>query len=179
MVQRHIVVVPYDTAWAELYTAEAEKLKTVFGSLLVEIHHIGSTSIPGLAAKPVIDILPLVKNIEQVDELNDVMAALGYIAKGEAGISGRRFFIKPSESERTHHVHTFQVGDPEGTRHLAFRAYLIAHPELISEYAELKIKLAEQFTYDIYGYMDGKDAWIKAVEQKALLWFQQPYPPSE
>jgi GrpB-like predicted nucleotidyltransferase (UPF0157 family) len=179
MAQRHIVVVPYDTTWAELYTAEAEKLRAVFGSLLLEIHHIGSTSIPGLAAKPVIDILPLVTDIEQVDALNDDMAALGYIAKGEAGISGRRFFIKPSESERTHHVHTFQVGDPEGTRHLAFRAYLIAHPELIAEYAALKIKLAEQFPTDIYGYMDGKDSWIKAVEQKAVLWFQQQHPPPE
>jgi GrpB-like predicted nucleotidyltransferase (UPF0157 family) len=179
MVQRHIVVVPYDTAWAELYKAEAEKLRAVFGSLLVEIHHIGSTSIPGLAAKPVIDILPLVTEIDPVDALNDDMTALGYIAKGEAGISGRRFFIKPSESERTHHVHTFQVDDPEGTRHLAFRAYLIAHPDLIAEYAALKIKLAEQFPDDIYGYMDGKDSWIKGVEQKAMLWFQQQHPPPE
>ena len=175
MVQRHIVVVPYDAGWSELYRAEAEKLRAVFGSLLVEIHHIGSTSIPGLAAKPVIDILPLVKDIDQVDHINDAMTAFGYIAKGEAGISGRRFFIKPSESERTHHVHTFQVGDPEGKRHLAFRAYLIAHPDLIAEYAEIKMKLAQQFPYDIYGYMDGKDSWIKVVEQKAVVWFQQQH----
>jgi GrpB-like predicted nucleotidyltransferase (UPF0157 family) len=173
MVQRLVKVVRYDPKWVQLYEKEVKIIALVFGSLLVNIHHIGSTSVPGLSAKPVIDILPEVVDIEAVDALGDGMLALGYIPKGEAGISGRRFFIKPSETHRTHHVHVFQSGSPDAVRHLAFRDYLISHPELAAAYGELKSKLAQQFPEDIYGYMDGKDGWIKAVERDAVDWFRR------
>jgi GrpB-like predicted nucleotidyltransferase (UPF0157 family) len=172
MVQRYIQVVPYDPNWVLLYEKEAEVLSRIFGDLLADIYHIGSTSVPGLAAKPVVDIMPLVHDIEGVEPFNEAMAALGYIAKGEGGIAGRRFFIKPSETERTHHVHIFQVGSGDVLRHLAFRNYLIAHPAEAELYAKMKIELARQFPEDIFGYMDGKDAWIKATEQKAIAWIE-------
>jgi GrpB-like predicted nucleotidyltransferase (UPF0157 family) len=173
MVQRYIRVVSYDPNWVMLYEKEAEELTRVFGDQLAEINHIGSTSVPGLAAKPVIDIMPLVHDIEGVDAFNEAMAELSYVAKGEGGITGRRFFIKPSEIERTHHVHIFQVDSGDVLRHLAFRNYLIAHPEEAEIYAKMKVELARQFPEDIFGYMDGKDAWIKATEQKAIAWIEE------
>jgi len=173
MTQRSVVVVPYDPIWTEKYKDEARKIAQIFRGLLAAIHHIGSTAVPGLAAKPVIDILAEVHDIEAVDALNEHMIRLGYLPKGEAGIAGTRFFIKPSETHRTHHVHVFQAGSPEVSRHLAFRDYLIAHPTTAAAYGELKLQLAHQFPEDIYGYMNGKDAWIKAVEEKATAWFEQ------
>ncbi len=99
----------------------------VLGSELLEIHHIGSTSIPGIYAKPIIDILGGARKIEDIDPYNDAMARIGYGARGEFGLPGRRFFVK-GVPKRTHHLHIFESGNTELTRHLAFRDYMIAHP---------------------------------------------------
>lgn len=171
--QRTIIVVPYDPNWPRMYANEARSLSEAFGELLVEIHHIGSTSVPDLCAKPIIDIMPVVREIQAVDAVNERMAVLGYLARGENGIAGRRFFIKPSDTERTHNVHVFQMDSPDTVRHLAFREYLIAHPGEAAEYCALKSQLALQFPEDIIGYMDGKNDWIKRTEQKAVEWFEQ------
>lgn len=171
--QRTIIVVPYDPNWPQMYAEEARSLEEAFGDLLVEIHHIGSTSVPGLCAKPIIDIMPLVHDIEAVDAVNEGMAALGYLAKGESGIAGRRFFIKPSDTERTHNMHVFQIDNPETVRHVAFPEYLIAHPADAAEYCALKSQLAIQFPEDIIGYMAGKNDWIKTTERKAVAWFER------
>jgi GrpB-like predicted nucleotidyltransferase (UPF0157 family) len=173
MSMRNIVVVEYDERWPEMFQQEAERLRAVFGPLLVDIHHIGSTSVPGLQAKPIIDMMPLVRDITQVDQLNEQMAALGYEAMGECGIPGRRYFRKGGNEHRTHHVHAFQADHPETVdRHLAFRDYLRAHPDTAREYGELKARLAQQFPDDIYGYMEGKDSFVKEVERKALEWYR-------
>ena len=167
----NVRVVAYTSAWVDRYHQEAALLRGVFGEELVDIHHIGSTSVPGLQAKPIIDMLPLVRQIERVDGFNDAMAALGYEAMGELGIPGRRYFRKGGD-DRTHQAHVFQVDDPNVERHLAFRDYLRAHPAVAAQYGELKAALAQQFPTDIYGYMDGKDAFIKAVEKEAVLWYR-------
>ena len=171
----NVKVVPYTSEWLDLYRQEAALLRGVFGDELVEIHHIGSTSVPGLQAKPIIDMMPLVRQIERIDSFNEAMAALGYEAMGELGIAGRRYFRKGGD-DRTHQAHVFQVDDPNVERHLAFRDYLRAHPDVAAQYGELKAKLAQQFPTDIYGYMDGKDAFVKAVEKEAVLWYRnQPH----
>jgi GrpB-like predicted nucleotidyltransferase (UPF0157 family) len=170
---RFVKVVPYDPNWVLLYEKEAQNLTNIFGDLLAAIHHIGSTAVPGLMAKPVIDIMPVVYDIEKVDVLNPGMIELGYLPKGEMGITGRRFFIKPAVTERTHHVHIFQSGSAEALRHLAFRNYLIAHPREAALYGDLKRQLAQQYPEDIIKYMDGKDSWIKTTEQKAIVWFEK------
>ena len=139
-----IEVVPYDARWPNQFEENASQIQPIFSDNFVAIHHIGSTSVPGLAAKPTIDILLEVKDIELVDKCNDPMGMLGYEAWGEYNIPGRRFFVK-SEDNRTHHVHTFQVGSSEIARHLFFRDYLKSHPDEAKEYANLKIKLAHQF----------------------------------
>lgn len=166
---RVIEVVPYSSKWKEEYNKESQKLINIFGEEVISIHHIGSTSIPGIYAKPVIDILIEVREIEIIDRFNSAMESIGYIAKGENGIEGRRYFFK-GLYDRTHHVHIFQSGSEEISRHLNFRDYMIAHPEEAKQYGELKKQLAERFKYDIEGYCDGKDAFIKEIDRKALEW---------
>ena len=99
------------------------------------------------------------------------MEALGYEAMGEFGLVGRRYFRKEHPPGiRTHHVHTYQVGSPEIERHLAFRDYLLAHPEDAQKYGELKLKLAQKYPEDIEGYINGKDEFVKEIEKKAIQW---------
>jgi GrpB-like predicted nucleotidyltransferase (UPF0157 family) len=167
---RNVRVVPYRVEWPALFSEEAERLRAVFGPELIALHHIGSTSVPGLPAKPIIDMLPEVRDIRAVDGLNEALAGLGYLARGEYGIPGRRYFTKGGPTHRTHHMHCFEHDDPGFARHLAFRDYLIAHPEEAEAYGRLKLALAQQFPTDIVAYMDGKDAFIKEVERKALAW---------
>jgi GrpB-like predicted nucleotidyltransferase (UPF0157 family) len=141
------------------------------GENIVAIRHIGSTAIPGIYAKPVIDFLIEVKDVTKTDEQNAAMVAIGYEAMGEFGLTGRRYFRKDrSPGIRTYHVHTYEVGSPEITRHLVFRDCMIAHPEAAQQYSELKRKLAKQYPQDIEGYMDGKDEFVKRMEKKALEW---------
>jgi GrpB-like predicted nucleotidyltransferase (UPF0157 family) len=155
---RIIEVVPYDPVWSKDYLIEAIKLKTALGDNFVDIHHIGSTAVPGLAAKPVLDILPVVKNILgiQTEKLED----LGYTARGEMGMPFRRFFNK-GEPQRTHHLHVWEQDSPEIQKHLLFRDYLRAHPEVAKEYAAMKIELAHKFNRDRANYIASKDDFIK------------------
>ena len=173
----HVRVVPYNSAWVERFRQEAEVLQPLFGDELVAIHHVGSTAVPGLQAKPVIDIMPIVRHIERVDSLTTPLEKLGYEGLGENGIPGRRYFRKGGD-DRTHQIHVFQRGDPNVERHLAFRDYLRAHPAVAAQYGALKAALAQQFPEDIYGYMDGKDAFIKAAEAQALVWYRDEHPAS-
>jgi GrpB-like predicted nucleotidyltransferase (UPF0157 family) len=170
-----VIVVPYSEEWPRLFREEADRIREALGDEVVEVHHIGSTSVPGLQAKPVIDLMPVVRDIARVDAYNGAMAALGYEGLGENGIPGRRFFRKGGD-ERTHNVHVFQVGDLGVERHLAFRAYLVAHPEVAVRYGALKADLARRFPEDIEGYMDGKDAFVKEVERQALAWYRDARP---
>jgi GrpB-like predicted nucleotidyltransferase (UPF0157 family) len=107
--------------------------------------HIGSTSIPGLAAKPIIDIMPVVKYLSKIDDRK--LIALAYTPRGEMGMPFRRFYNK-GEPQRTHHVHIWENGNPEIQKHLLFKKYLISHPEMVAKYAELKFKLSAEFGTD-------------------------------
>ena len=167
-----VIVTDYSPEWARMYQEEAARIRHILGEELVGIHHIGSTSVEGLAAKPVIDILPVVHSVERVDRLNPQFEAIGYEAMGEFGIPGRRYFRKGGDN-RTHQVHIFEAGNlPDIRRHLAVRDYLRAHPDDCAAYAALKRQLALQYPEDIEGYCDGKDAFVKALEQRALAWYQ-------
>ena len=125
---RVIEVVPYDPQWIARFEEEANLLRPVFGEEVVAIHHIGSTSIPGMTAKPIIDILLEVRDIDCIDAFNAAMGRLGYEARGEYGLPRRRYFPKTVNGQRTVHVHTWERGDDEIKRHLAFRDFMIAHP---------------------------------------------------
>ncbi len=167
---RTIRVVPHREEWTAQFDIEAEKLKTIFGDQVINIHHIGSTAIGGIVAKPIIDILIEVKDIQAVNQHNSAMKELGYIPKGEYGIPGRRFFIKGSEINRTHHVHIFENGDSQVSRHINFRDYLNLHPDVARAYSKLKQELAEKYPHDIESYMEGKSKFIEEVEMKIVIW---------
>ena len=167
-----VVVTNYNPKWPRMFEAETDMIREVFGDELLAVHHIGSTSVPGLKAKPIIDIMPLVKNIEIVDKFNDKMIALGYEPMGEYGIPGRRFFRKGGD-HRTHHIHIFQLGSTEVQRHLALPEYLLQHADDAKSYGELKESLAESFPNDIEAYMDGKNDFVKNLERKAIKWYME------
>jgi len=165
-----IVVQAYQPEWPKLFEKEANNIRAILGEEIIAIHHIGSTSVPGIKAKPVIDILPIVKHIHVIDQYNKAMDDLGYEALGENGIKGRRFF-KKGENPRTHHLHIFQKdAQHEIVRHLAVRDYLKAHANTAREYGALKVSLAQKFPNDIESYCDGKDAYVKQLERNALEW---------
>jgi GrpB-like predicted nucleotidyltransferase (UPF0157 family)/8-oxo-dGTP pyrophosphatase MutT (NUDIX family) len=166
---RKVEIAPYDPAWPALYRAEAACLGALLGDELVEIHHIGSTSVPGLAAKPIVDILPVVRDIERIDTWNDLLLALGYVPKGENGIPGRRFFSKDVAGVRRVHVHAFAAGHPEIARHLDFAAHLRAHPADAAAYADLKRELAQRFPNDTAAYTDAKSGFIRAIDARARI----------
>lgn len=144
----------------------------IYGSKLYAIHHIGSTSVQGLSAKPIIDIMPVVKDLSNVDAYDEKMADIGYEALGEFGISGRRYFRKGG-NERTHHIHLFEEGSPHIERHLAFRDFLRAHRDFAMAYSELKEGLAKDFPNDMEAYIAGKADFIKEVEKIALEWYRE------
>ena len=167
-----VVVVPYDPAWPrEFERAAGEVCAAMGGGNLLALHHIGSTSIPNIHAKPVIDMLAVVAELAALDARGDAMRRIGYEVMGEFGIAGRRYFRRDdANGRRTHQVHAFADGSPHVRRHLAFRDFLRAHPAIAREYSELKQRLAAAHADDIEAYMDGKDAFIKATEQRALTW---------
>ncbi len=125
---RKVAIVTYDEQWPDLFEAERVLLQITLGQVISRIYHIGSTSVPGLAAKPVIDILLEVVDLNKLDELNAEIENAGYTARGENGIQNRRYFTKGGE-QRTHHVHAFVIGDTQIVKHVAFRDYLIKKQE--------------------------------------------------
>ncbi len=175
MTPREVKVVPHDPTWKEKFASEAAVLRSVLGDEITAVHHIGSTSVPGLSAKPTIDVLVEVREIGKVDDFDGAMTERGYGAWGEYGIAGRRLFTKDSGAARITNVHVFDAGTPEVERHLAFRDYLVRHPEIARAYGSLKEDLAAKFPTDIEAYMDGKDAFVKQTEREALSWNRTPY----
>ncbi|HEU5139398.1 MAG TPA: GrpB family protein [Bacillales bacterium] len=166
---RKVEVTAYNVQWPLMFEQETKKLQEIFGPEIHEIHHIGSTSVKGLMAKPIIDIMPVVKGIDRIDDLDSAMIAIGYEPKGENGIAGRRYFQKGGDY-RTHHVHIYEWGNPEIERHIAFRNYLRAHPSVAKDYGNLKEKLSQRFPDDIESYIQGKEQLVLQIERQALLW---------
>lgn len=155
--------------WMRLFHEEADFLKTIFNEEIVRFEHFGSTSVAGMKAKPVIDMMCIVTNIHQIDLFNDKMRALGYDVAGEWGIPGRRLFRKGGEN-RTHHIHFYEMNNPQIERHLVFRDYLKAHPEEVVRYSRFKEELTRHFE-DTSGYSPAKKAFVMEMEQLALAWF--------
>lgn len=157
---------PWTKEWAEQYTQDAQRLKEIFKEEVIDIFHIGSTSVPAIGyAKPIIDILIVVKEIEKVDQYNKKMEEIGYDARGENGISGRRYFLRGKDN-RTHHVHIFQTGHEHIKLHLAFKNYFLQHPEMAKRYGDLKVALAVQFPEEHERYQQGKQSFVNEVVQK-------------
>ena len=168
---RQVRVVPYNPQWLTDFARAAREVNEALGDHLRVIHHIGSTSIPGICAKPVIDMLAVATDLSRIDAHTGRMRQIGFEAMGEFGIHGRRYFRRESaDGIRTEQVHVFATGSSHVPRHLAFRDYLRTHAEVAREYSELKQRLAAAHPFDIEAYMDGKDAFIYETEIKALSW---------
>jgi GrpB-like predicted nucleotidyltransferase (UPF0157 family) len=157
--------------WAVAFEHESARWHSLLGDALLAVHHIGSTAVPGLAAKPIIDLLPVVQNLAAVDELTPQIIAAGYGAWGECGLSGRRYFTRDGgEGRRLYNIHLYAKHDPAIERHLAFRDYLISHPAFRNDYEALKRAAFAAHPSDIAAYNDAKSAWLREHEQLAVAW---------
>jgi len=166
--ERRIELAGPNPNWKAAFEAEARKLKPVFSDS-IGLHHVGSTAIEGIKAKPVIDILGVVKDIAVVSNYREEMEELGYEYKGENGLAGRRYFEK-GQIQHTHHLHVFEAGNTEVERHLLFRDYLRAHREEAQAYSKLKQRLAQEYRSDPAGYTEAKSDFIASIDEKAKLW---------
>lgn len=171
---RRLVVVPDDGTRAELFALERERLQVALGAVacVLDIQHVGSTAVPGLDAKSIIDIAIGVTSFEDAHACREPLVALGYVYRGENGIPLRHFFAKNNRTEpdvsrqRTHHIHVLEIEGDEWQKLLAFRDALCADDTLAQHYAALKHELAVRYADDIMAYCNGKTAFITAVLAK-------------
>lgn len=166
-----IVLVPHDPRWSNAFEQEAELIRRALSGVSIEVHHIGSTAIPGIAAKPVIDMIGVAASVDVLDENAHRLVAIGYEAMGEYGIAGRRYFRKDSrDGARTHQLHAFATGSPDIQRHIDFRDYMRAFPDAAAAYEQLKLALARRSGPDIVRYADAKTDFVRDIERRAAAW---------
>lgn len=170
---RIIELVPHNPDWPRQFAAAAAWLTPYFGDNLVGIEHIGSTAVPQLTAKPIIDILVLVHDIAQVAPMTNRLTAQGLVYKGENGILGRRYFRQGSDDHHSHHIHVFAADHPEVGRYLRFRDYLRAHPQRALVYTAVKRQLAQKFRHDPAAYTSGKTAVVQQLDAEAAEWVKR------
>jgi GrpB-like predicted nucleotidyltransferase (UPF0157 family) len=161
-----VILVPHDSKWAHQFKRESASIQQLLGDTCCQLHHIGSTAIAGIYAKPVIDILIEVSSLEGIDDYNSSFQKQGYSCEGEHGIPGRRYYWKDTD-DRRYHIHLFQQGNEEIARHLAFRDYLKKHHDTAQGYSWIKRCLAEQFPNDIAAYVSAKDSFIRMIDHRA------------
>lgn len=159
-------VVPYDPAWAAAFAAERERILVVLGDLPAVVEHVGSTSVPGLAAKPILDIMVGRPPAGAPEPYVRALEGAGYVHRGANGIPGRDYFVRGDP--RTHHLHMVALGGEFWTRNLAFRDHLRRSPESAAAYAALKHDLAARHADDRETYTEGKTAFIDGVVRTAL-----------
>ena len=164
-------LIPYTPEWKRLFEEEKSRLQAAVGPYVLDIQHVGSTSIPGMLAKPILDIAIAVRDFEEARVCIPLIEQMGYAFKGEFVIPRRHFFIKGEP--RTHHIHMNELGSDDWNSQIAFRDYLIQHPETAREYAQLKLGLALRYPKDRPAYLDGKALFIERVSKLALSgWFE-------
>ena len=171
--QREVELVPHNPEWEKLADQEAKCILDCLSIPVVGIYHIGSTSVPGIKAKPILDFVMEVENMEVLIQERSKLEEIGYVSKGEYGIPGRQFFTKDTQGERTHHLHVFQSGHPDIERHLVFRDYLRANPEAARAYEKLKEQLAERFPDKSNMYTEAKSDFILSMDEVARYWLEQ------
>ena len=159
-----VILVPYHEAWPSLFDEERMRLERALGSSARGIEHVGSTAVPGLAAKPILDIRVGVGSLRDAECSIRPLEQLGYEFRGEAGLPGRLFFRKGNP--RTHHLHVTEIGSEFWERHLVFRDYLRAHPETARDYVQLKHDLADRFRRDRAAYTEAKTGFISEVVRR-------------
>lgn len=167
-----VVLVPHDPAWAQAAREEGERFAASLPRGVLDcVHHIGSTSIPAIHAKPILDLLPVVSSLDALDAARSVLEGCGYAWWGEYGLPGRRYFTRDGDAgRRVANVHAYERGSPEITRHLAFCDYVRAHPDEAAAYDAEKARARALHPDDSYAYTDEKSAFVRRVEADALRW---------
>ena len=162
---RPIVAVDYDPRWPALFESEKERLAVLLGARAVDIQHIGSTAIPGLAAKPIIDIAVGFQELQTAESCIPLLEDAGYAYEPdlEAALPGRRFLWRVNSAGQRYHLHVASIHSPLWINPLAFRDYLRRHPKAVSEYRQLKAALAEACGSDIGAYVDGKAGFVQKI----------------
>jgi GrpB-like predicted nucleotidyltransferase (UPF0157 family) len=164
MQTKRVAVLPYDPRWAADFVAIKGEITVALGDLLTDIHHVGSTSVEGLSAKPCIDIDAVIEDMSLLDAVVAKLAAIGYIHEGDLGIEGREAFRYTSKPHlQTHHLYVCPRNSRELHRHITFRDYLRTHPEAVREYSEVKEAAAQLYPDNIDGYMACKAPCIEKI----------------
>ncbi len=163
---------PYDPAWPRLYEEEAARVREALGEAVLAVEHMGSTAVPGLAGKPVIDISVGLRRLDVSAEQVAAMERLGYEYLGEFGLPGRLFFRREEGGRRTHHVHAVEHGGERWHSHRAFRDYLRAHPEEAEAYAAEKRRIAADAT-GLADYWESKQPYADALFARAWAWYAE------
>lgn len=167
-----VIIVNYDPQWPQMYEDERARIQNAIGPYLVDIQHVGSTSIPGLGAKPIIDILPVIRDISLVSQCVGPLAALDYAYFGEHDIPGRHYFRIPADTtSQPHkiHLHVLEKGHDQWAMMLLFREYLRMRPESAQQYDTLKRELAARYGSDHVGYTDAKESFVKSIVRAAII----------
>lgn len=166
--RRAVNLQPYDGRWAADAERERERVQGSSRALLA-IHHIGSTAVAGMTAKPIIDLLGVAGTLAGLDAERAAFERIGYEWRGERGLPGRRYLIRADETgRRLVHLHCYASHDPAIGRHLAFRDYLRAHPDAAAAYAAVKIDCARRHPADAAAYAECKGNWVRSLEQIVL-----------
>ena len=174
---RTIVVVDYDPQWPLIFADFKRVLEATLGELALSIEHVGSTSVPGLAAKPIIDLDIVIESRALLPKAIESLATLGYYHQGDLDVKGREAFGRheadiPSDGtgrqSMRHNLYVCAQDSIELARHLAFRNYIREHPDEALAYGNLKRQLAQQFPYDIDSYVEGKSAFVEGILQRAM-----------
>ena len=169
-----VVIADYDPLWPAMFAEESARVLDAIGEWLVGIEHVGSTSVPGLAAKPVVDMMPGLRSLDDSPYIVGPLQKLGYqyFPEHETVMPERRYFARPSgdkhRARRLFHLHIVEPTSAFWRRHLGFRDYLRAHPDAAAEYAALKHRLAAEYGTDRVGYTDAKTDFITRIESLAL-----------
>ncbi len=164
MVTKHVVVVPYDEQWKQDFLMIKEELAAALGQLAITIEHVGSTSVEGLSAKPIIDIDVVIKDYTVLEEVISALGTIGYQHEGDLGITGREAFkYVGKEHLRKHHLYVCPQDSPELKRHITFRDYLRTHPDAVKEYSRIKEEGAKLYPDDIEKYIEYKSPFIEKI----------------
>ena len=159
-----LVLAPYSDDWPRLFEAEKQLIQRAVGPYILDVQHIGSTSIPGLVAKPIIDTMVGIASFEAATVCIKPLEQAGYEYRGENGIPRRHYFVRGTPT--THHTHMFEIDTEDWSRHIRFRDKLRADPALAAEYARLKRQLWETHRDNRQAYQDGKTGFIARVQRQ-------------
>lgn len=167
-----VIIAPYDPAWPGMFAELGARLRGALGEVALRIDHIGSTSIPGLAAKPIIDVQVSVASFEPLDAFRLPLESIGFVFRDHNPELTKRYFRERPGDRRTH-IHVRRLGSWSQQIPLLFRDYMRLHEEDLQAYAELKYRLAEQFGEDRVGYVGAKRPFIWGVMDRADRWAQE------